>query len=136
MPTGRNCQQAGPEERKLQFHQFDDPQDFENRLRMFLASWVRRNEEEEPEQQGKRRLDRARATRDDGLLRAPDWRVRLAYQVHGAIGFTHEHSLHRLTRRLWSWRDEFGTESHWSRELGKEVLAAGADALWPMITAG
>ena len=53
----------------------------------------------------------------------------------GAIGFTHEHSLHRLTRRLWSWRDEFGTESHWSRELGRAVLASGADALWPTITA-
>jgi acyl-CoA dehydrogenase len=60
----------------------------------------------------------------------------IAHQVHGAIGFTHEHSLHRLTRRLWSWRDEFGTESHWSRELGRAVMAAGADALWPMITAG
>jgi hypothetical protein len=39
--------------------------------------------------------------------------------VKGAIGLTHEHSLHRLTRRLWSWRDEFGNESHWSRELGR-----------------
>jgi hypothetical protein len=56
--------------------------------------------------------------------------------VHGAIGFTHEHSLRRLTRRLWSWRDEFGTESHRSRELGGGVMAAGADALWPTITAG
>jgi alkylation response protein AidB-like acyl-CoA dehydrogenase len=52
----------------------------------------------------------------------------IAHQVHGAIGFTHEHSLHRLTRRLWSWRDEFGTEAHWSRELGRAVIAAGADA--------
>jgi hypothetical protein len=60
----------------------------------------------------------------------------IAHQVHGAIGFTHEHSLHRLTRRLWSWRDEFGNESHWSRELGRAVTAAGADALWPAITAG
>jgi acyl-CoA dehydrogenase len=60
----------------------------------------------------------------------------IAHQVHGAIGFTHEHSLHRLTRRLWSWRDEFGTESHWSRELGRAVMAASADALWPTITAG
>jgi len=59
----------------------------------------------------------------------------IAHQVHGAIGFTHEHSLHRLTPRLWSWRDEFGTESHWSRELGRAVLASGADALWPTITA-
>jgi acyl-CoA dehydrogenase len=60
----------------------------------------------------------------------------IAHQVHGAIGFTHEHSLHRLTRRLWSWRDEFGTETHWSRELGRAVMAAGADALWPTIAAG
>jgi acyl-CoA dehydrogenase len=59
----------------------------------------------------------------------------IAHQVHGAIGFTHEHSLHRLTRRLWSWRDEFGSESFWSRELGRRILAAGADALWPAITA-
>jgi acyl-CoA dehydrogenase len=58
----------------------------------------------------------------------------IAHQVHGAIGFTHEHRLHRLTRRLWSWRDEFGTESHWSQELGRAVMAAGADALWPTIT--
>jgi len=60
----------------------------------------------------------------------------IAHQVHGAIGFTQEHSLHRLTRRLWSWRDEFGSESHWSRELGREVMAAGPNALWPTITAG
>jgi hypothetical protein len=58
----------------------------------------------------------------------------IAHQVHGAIGFTHEHSLHRLTRRLWSWRDEFGDEAHWSLALGREVTAAGADALWPTIT--
>ena len=57
----------------------------------------------------------------------------IAHQVLGAIGFTHEH---RLTRRLWSWRDEFGNESHWSRELGRAVTTAGAGALWPTITAG
>lgn len=59
----------------------------------------------------------------------------IAHQVHGAIGFTHEHSLHRLTRLLWSWRDEFGSESFWSLELGGTLLAAGADALWPAMTA-
>ena len=58
----------------------------------------------------------------------------IAHQVHGAIGFTHEHSLHRLTRRLWSWRDEFGTESQWSLDLGKQIMAAGADELWSAIT--
>jgi acyl-CoA dehydrogenase len=58
----------------------------------------------------------------------------IAHQVHGAIGFTHEHSLHYLTRRLWSWRDEFGSESEWALELGRDLLAAGADQLWPAIT--
>src|SRR5262249_42681276 len=28
----------------------------------------------------------------------------IAHQCHGAIGFTYEHSLHFVTRRLWSWR--------------------------------
>lgn len=59
----------------------------------------------------------------------------IAHQVHGAIGFTEEHMLHRLTRRLWSWRDEFGTEAYWSQQLGRAVAAAGADALWPTVTA-
>jgi len=58
-----------------------------------------------------------------------------AHQVHGAIGFTHEHRLHHLTRRLWSWRDEFGTESAWSLELGRRIAAGGAEAMWPTITA-
>ena len=58
-----------------------------------------------------------------------------AHQVHGAIGFTHEHRLHHLTRRLWSWRDEFGTESAWSIELGRRIAAGGAEAMWPTITA-
>jgi acyl-CoA dehydrogenase len=59
----------------------------------------------------------------------------LGHQVHGAIGFTYEHSLHFRTRRLWSWRAEFGSESAWAIELGQAVAARGADALWPDLTA-
>jgi alkylation response protein AidB-like acyl-CoA dehydrogenase len=58
----------------------------------------------------------------------------IAHQVHGAIGFTHEHRLHHLTRRLWSWRDEFGVESDWSIELGRLAAAKGGDGLWPLLT--
>jgi acyl-CoA dehydrogenase len=58
----------------------------------------------------------------------------IAHQVHGAIGFTEEHSLQQSTRRLWSWRDEFGNESHWASKLGEEVLNMEADDLWPFIT--
>jgi acyl-CoA dehydrogenase len=59
----------------------------------------------------------------------------IAHQVHGAIGFTYEHSLHFWTRRLWSWRAEFGSESRWAAELGRAVVGRGADALWPDLTA-
>lgn len=58
----------------------------------------------------------------------------IAHQVHGAIGFTQEYPLNRLTRRLWSWRDEFGNEAHWARILGRAVAAAGAERLWAGIT--
>jgi acyl-CoA dehydrogenase len=59
----------------------------------------------------------------------------IAHQVHGAIGFTQEYRLHRVTRRLWSWRDEFGNEAYWARELGRRIATAGGDGLWPLITA-
>jgi acyl-CoA dehydrogenase len=59
----------------------------------------------------------------------------IAHQVHGAIGFTYEHSLHFWTRRLWSWRAEFGSESRWAAELGRAVVGRGADALWADLTA-
>jgi acyl-CoA dehydrogenase len=57
----------------------------------------------------------------------------IVHQVHGAIGFTHEHRLHQLTRRLWSWRDEFGVESAWALELGRLAASQGADGIWPFL---
>ena len=60
----------------------------------------------------------------------------IAHQVHGAMGFTYEHSLHHATRRLWAWREEFGNERAWARRLGRLVAAQGADQLWPYITQG
>ena len=59
----------------------------------------------------------------------------IAHQVHGAIGFTEEYVLHRFTRRLWSWQDDFGSESVWAARLGEMICAAGPDELWPTITA-
>ena len=58
----------------------------------------------------------------------------LTHQTHGAIGFTYEHSLHFATRRLWSWRAEFGSESAWAIELGRRVAARGGDPLWTDLT--
>ncbi len=65
---------------------------------------------------------------------AADFGTATAHQVHGAIGFTQEHALHRLTRRLMSWRSEFGGERFWSEYLGKRVCAGGADAFWTDLT--
>jgi acyl-CoA dehydrogenase len=60
--------------------------------------------------------------------------ARRAHQVHGAIGFTQEHRLHHLTRRLWSWRDEAGSELFWSRVLASGLLAQGVGGHWPALT--
>jgi acyl-CoA dehydrogenase len=57
----------------------------------------------------------------------------IAHQVHGAIGYTLEHILHRYTMRALAWRDDFGHESYWAVELGKRIAARGADELWPLV---
>ncbi|WP_315786740.1 MULTISPECIES: acyl-CoA dehydrogenase family protein [unclassified Bradyrhizobium] len=57
----------------------------------------------------------------------------IAHQVHGAIGFTTEHILHRFSLRALAWRDDFGSESHWAVALGQRVAARGADELWPLV---
>lgn len=59
----------------------------------------------------------------------------IAHQTHGAIGFTDEHRLHYFTRRLWSWRTEFGGEGFWSSRLGARIAAYGAEQFWPIVTA-
>lgn len=59
----------------------------------------------------------------------------ICHETHGAIGFTYEHHLHFFTRRLWSWRGEFGAETEWAERLGRRVAARGPDALWSDITA-
>ena len=60
----------------------------------------------------------------------------ISHQVHGAIGFSYEYALHRFTRRLWSWRDEFGPESYWQVELGRSIAQRGADSLWAFLSEG
>jgi acyl-CoA dehydrogenase len=59
----------------------------------------------------------------------------IAHEVFGAMGFTQEHSLHYATRRLWSWRNEFGAEVQWQTEIGRQIAAGGADKLWETLTA-
>jgi len=59
----------------------------------------------------------------------------IAHQVHGAMGYTLEHSLNHRTRRLWSWREEYGNEREWQKLVGRHFAAQGADKLWDSMTA-
>jgi acyl-CoA dehydrogenase len=58
----------------------------------------------------------------------------IAHQVHGAIGFTREHSLHFATRRLWAWREQFGSDAFWAARLGRLAIAGGGKGFWPALT--
>jgi acyl-CoA dehydrogenase len=59
-----------------------------------------------------------------------------AHQATGAMGMTREFALGALTRRLWSWRDEWGGGRAWAVELGHALAAGGADAFWPTLSRG
>lgn len=67
------------------------------------------------------------------LARAATEVARLSHQIHGALGVTREHVLHLSTRRLWSWRDEWGSEHEWSKSLGDTALASGAEGSWQTV---
>ncbi|HEY2222590.1 acyl-CoA dehydrogenase family protein [Actinomycetospora sp.] len=59
-----------------------------------------------------------------------------AHQATGAMGMTREFALGSLTRRLWSWRDEWGGGRTWATELGRSLAAGGPDAFWPTVARG
>ena len=72
----------------------------------------------------------------------------IAHQLHGAIGTTEEHRLRLTTTRLWSWRDEDGSEAECFAALGRAALGAatgagsgassgagpGSGGLWPWLS--
>ena len=62
--------------------------------------------------------------------------TKACHQAHGAMGMTQEYALHHLSRRLWSWRKEYGSDAEWSRWLGDVTVAQGADGLYPLVTGG
>jgi acyl-CoA dehydrogenase len=66
--------------------------------------------------------------------KAIDIATSVAHQIHGAIGITQEHALHKYTQRLWAWKSEYGNDRHWAEKLGGEIAAQGADAFWPALT--
>jgi acyl-CoA dehydrogenase len=72
----------------------------------------------------------AQASHGAGIVAA------IAHQLHGAIGTTEEHRLRLTTTRLWSWRDEDGSEAECFAELGRAALgvATQAGGLWPWLS--
>jgi acyl-CoA dehydrogenase len=58
-----------------------------------------------------------------------------AHQIHGAIGFTEEYPLGTFTRRLWSWRDEFGDEGFWNGVVGTAAIGWSGE-LWSHLVDG
>jgi acyl-CoA dehydrogenase len=70
-----------------------------------------------------------RANRAVGVVTA------LAHQVHGAIGFTAEYELNRVTIPLMRWRGEHGNDAYWAARLGRQVAELGGQGLWETLTA-
>ncbi|MCX2933687.1 acyl-CoA/acyl-ACP dehydrogenase [Mycobacterium sp. CVI_P3] len=62
------------------------------------------------------------ANRNAGLA------TRAAHQAHGAIGMTQEYSLQLITRRLHTWRGDFGDETTLNLRLGAAVPHTGCIA--------
>ncbi len=62
--------------------------------------------------------------------------TKASHQAHGAMGMTQEYPLHHLSRRLWSWRLEYGVEAECAGLLGAIATSQGADGLYPLITSG
>jgi acyl-CoA dehydrogenase len=58
----------------------------------------------------------------------------IGHQIHGAIGFTREHPLHRLTTRLWAWREEYRNHAAWADVLGENLCQKDDLALWHQLT--
>ncbi|HJS11249.1 acyl-CoA dehydrogenase family protein [Sphingopyxis sp.] len=70
-----------------------------------------------------------RANRAVGVLTA------IAHQVHGAIGFTEEYDLHRVTVPLMRWRGAHGNDAYWAERLGRQAAGFGGRGLWDAMTA-
>lgn len=59
----------------------------------------------------------------------------IAHQVHGAIGFTREYELSRVTIPLMRWRGAHGNDAYWAQLLGRQVAEFGGKGLWEALTA-
>lgn len=57
----------------------------------------------------------------------------VGHQLHGAMGFTTEHKLGAYTTRMWSWREEFGSEMFWQNRIA-DLVALQDDDVWGLLS--
>ncbi|WP_312028419.1 acyl-CoA dehydrogenase family protein [Mycolicibacterium farcinogenes] len=62
--------------------------------------------------------------------------IRHGHQLHGAIGTTLEHGLHRYTNALLLWRNDFGSATYWDARLSRYATSGKPEELWDRITLG
>jgi acyl-CoA dehydrogenase len=60
--------------------------------------------------------------------------VRNAHQVHGAIGTTREHVLHRVTMPILAWTNDFGSVAEWDAVLEQAARDARDGGLWELVS--
>ena len=60
--------------------------------------------------------------------------VRNAHQVHGAIGTTREHVLHRVTMPILAWTNDFGSVAEWDALIEQAARNAGDAGLWELVS--
>jgi acyl-CoA dehydrogenase len=89
-------------------------------------------------------LDRAKGDADAALFEIAAAKLRtnqaigqataIAHQVHGAIGFTKDYDLHKLTGPLLDWRSDHGNDAYWADLLGAMAAKLGGVGLWAEVT--
>lgn len=62
--------------------------------------------------------------------------VRNGHQVHGAMGTTEEHDLHRFSVPVLAWRSEYGSTRSFDEALTGRALAAGGTGVWGLVAGG
>ncbi len=75
-------------------------------------------------------LDRDARRLRGALMRA----VRNAHQVHGAIGTTREHVLHRVTIPILAWTNDFGSVAEWDALIEQTARDAGDAGPWELVS--
>ncbi|MES2289079.1 MAG: acyl-CoA dehydrogenase family protein [Pseudomonadota bacterium] len=65
---------------------------------------------------------------------AADAAISISHQVHGAMGFSREYALNHRTRRLMSWRDDFGSVLEWRRALAGGFVDCSRETFWPTVS--